>query len=119
MAKHIKITIETNSLLVLQGHYSRRAWCPLCAAESEMIALENAGLISNLQPPALEQWLKSGDLHRLPTRLGAPTIDAKARLTIVEPDSWAGAPTKRAPGAQFRGKPEFKVIEKNGRGERI
>ena len=40
MAKQTKIIIETDSLLILRGQSSRRAWCPLCAAEEEMIALE-------------------------------------------------------------------------------
>src|SRR4051794_10313758 len=43
MAKQTKITIETDSLLILRGRNSTRAWCPRCAAEGEMIALENTG----------------------------------------------------------------------------
>ena len=63
MAKQTTITIESDSLLILQGRSSRRAWCPLCAAEGEMIALENTGVISNLERRALEDWLNSGELH--------------------------------------------------------
>jgi hypothetical protein len=63
MAKQTKITIETDSLLILRSRNSVRAWCPRCAAEVEMIALENAGVISNLDRPALEEWLNSGNLH--------------------------------------------------------
>jgi len=64
MGKRTKIRIETDSLLILRGRNSTRAWCPLCAAEGEMIALENAGVISNLERPALEEWLTSAELHR-------------------------------------------------------
>jgi hypothetical protein len=64
MAKQTKITIETDSLLILRSRTSRRAWCPLCAAEGEMIALENVGVISNLERPAVEEWLNSEKLHR-------------------------------------------------------
>jgi hypothetical protein len=64
MAKQTKITIETDSLLILRSRNSRRAWCPLCASEGEMIALENVGVISNLERTALEEWLNSGKLHR-------------------------------------------------------
>lgn len=39
--------IETDSLLVLRGQNSKSHWCPLDAAEGEMIALENVGVISN------------------------------------------------------------------------
>lgn len=64
MAKQTRIVIETHSLLILQSRHSRRAWCRLCGAEEEMIALENLGAIPNLDRPALEAWLNSSDLHR-------------------------------------------------------
>lgn len=64
MAKHTKISIETESLLIMRGRNSTRSWCPLCAAEGEMVALDSVGVISNLDQPALEQWLNSSALHR-------------------------------------------------------
>lgn len=65
MTKQTKITIETDSLLFLRGRSSTRAWCPLCSSDMEMVALENLQVISNLDRPALEQWINSGELHRL------------------------------------------------------
>jgi hypothetical protein len=64
MAKRTTITVETDSLLILWGRSSRRGWCPLCEAEAEMVALEDTGVITNLERPALEAWLNSEDLHR-------------------------------------------------------
>jgi hypothetical protein len=46
-------------LLILQGRNSRSAWCPRCHADRDMIALENVGVISNLEQPALEAWMNS------------------------------------------------------------
>jgi hypothetical protein len=60
MAKRTRITIETDSLLILRSRSSKRAWCPRCAAEVEMIALEHAGVVSNLEAEALEEWRNSG-----------------------------------------------------------
>jgi hypothetical protein len=71
-----KITIETESLLILRGRASRRAWCPLCAAETEMIALESLGVVSNLDRSALEAWLNSGELHR------SQAIDGSAQICL-------------------------------------
>jgi len=59
MAKQTKITIETDSLLILQGRSSRRTWCPHCGADVEVIALEDTGVISNRDRTALEEWLNS------------------------------------------------------------
>jgi hypothetical protein len=64
MAKQTKITIETESLLILRARSSAPAWCPHCAAESEMIAIDSARVISNLERPAPEEWLNSGELHQ-------------------------------------------------------
>lgn len=64
MAKQTTVTIKTDSLLILRGRSSRRAWCPRCAAEVEMIAMKDTGVISNLDELALEEWLSSEELHR-------------------------------------------------------
>jgi len=83
MAKQTKITIETDSLLILRSRNSRREWCPLCAADGEMIALENAGVISNLDRPALEEWLNSGNLHRSQAADGSVLICLNSLLARV------------------------------------
>ena len=61
MAKLTKITIESDSLLILRGQSSRRSWCPQCAADAEMIALENIGVISNLPSAEVQAWLQVRD----------------------------------------------------------
>jgi hypothetical protein len=84
MAKQTKITIETDSLLILRGRSSLRAWCDRCAAEVEMVALENTGVISNLEQPELEQWLSSGELHRLQAADGSALICLNSLLARVQ-----------------------------------
>jgi hypothetical protein len=84
MVKQMKITIETDSLLIVRGRNSRRAWCPLCAAEGEMIALENVGVISNLEGSALEEWLNSGELHRSKADDGSVLICLNSLLAHVQ-----------------------------------
>jgi hypothetical protein len=83
MAKQTKITIETDSLLILRGRNTSRAWCRLCAAKGEMIALDNLGIISNLDRPALEEWLNSGELHRSQAADGSELICLDSLLACV------------------------------------
>jgi hypothetical protein len=64
MAKQTKITIETDSLLILRGRTPLRAWCQQCGEEAEMVPLDSVGVISNLQPSEVETWMDSEDLHR-------------------------------------------------------
>jgi hypothetical protein len=84
MAKRTKITIETESLLVLRGRNMTRAWCVTCAAEGEVIALEEVGMISNLERSALEQWLNSGNLHLSQTADGSMRICLNSLLACVQ-----------------------------------
>jgi hypothetical protein len=84
MTKRTKITIETDSLLILRGRSLRSAWCPQCAAVGEMIALEDAGVISNLERPALEEWLNSEQLHRSQASDGSTLICLNSLLARVQ-----------------------------------
>lgn len=84
MAKQTKITIESDSLLILRGRSSSRAWCSQCGADAEMIALENVGVVSNLDRPALEAWLNSGELHRLQGTDGSAQVCVNSLLARVQ-----------------------------------
>jgi hypothetical protein len=84
MSKQTKITIETESLLILRGRNSCRTWCPQCAAEGEVIALEEVGVISNLDRSAFEEWVNSGELHRLETLSGSTLICLNSLLARVQ-----------------------------------
>jgi hypothetical protein len=84
MAKQTTIRVETDSLLILRSRTFTRAWCPLCAADVEMIALENTRVISNLEQPALEQWLNAGQLHRSQAADGSVLICLDSLLARVQ-----------------------------------
>jgi hypothetical protein len=78
MGKRTTIMIETSSLLILSSRSTVRSWCPKCAAEEQMIALENTGEC------ALEQWLNSGELHRSQTDGGSWLICLNSLLACVQ-----------------------------------
>ncbi|HET6218963.1 MAG TPA: hypothetical protein VFE27_18210 [Acidobacteriaceae bacterium] len=101
MARQTRITIETDSLLILRGRSSLRAWCSRCAAEVEMVALNDTGVISNLERSELEEWINSGELHRLQAADGSTLMCLNSLLahvqktTTIEPgDSAATQQTK-------------------------
>jgi hypothetical protein len=83
MAKQTRITIETDSLLVVKGPNSLRAWCPQCQAESEAIPLEGVGVISNLAVPDVEAWMESQKLHRSQSAEGTALICLNSLLKCV------------------------------------
>lgn len=84
MAKQTKIMIETDSLVILRGQSSSRAWCPVCAAEGEVIAIERIGVISNLERPVLEDWLASDQLHLSEGADGSALLCLKSLLARVQ-----------------------------------
>jgi hypothetical protein len=74
MAKHTRISIETESLLVMRGRKALRAWCPQCAAETEMIPVAGIEVVSNLSPEEVELWLGSEAIHTIQTADGSTLI---------------------------------------------
>lgn len=84
MAKQTRITIETDSLLIVQGRSSLRGWCSRCSAEVDMIALEDTRVISNLEQLELEEWLSSGELHRFQAAGGSALICLNSLLARVQ-----------------------------------
>ncbi len=100
MAKQTTITVETSSLLILQGRISRRAWCPQCAAEEDMIAVENTRAISNLDQRALERWLTSGELHRTNAPDGSSVICLNSLLACLQNTNPANCGLPRLPNKE-------------------
>lgn len=83
MAKKTTISVETDSLLIMRGRTLPRAWCPNCGAESEMMALENVGVLSNLDGPDVDEWLNSDEIHRSSTPDGTQFICLNSLLARV------------------------------------
>jgi hypothetical protein len=53
-------------------------------AEADMIALDEVGVISNLERPALEEWLNSEELHRSRATDGSTLICLNSLLARVQ-----------------------------------
>jgi len=100
MAKQTTITVETSSLLILQGRISRRAWCPQCGAEGEMVAMDNTNVISNLDHRAMEQWLNSGELHRTNAPDGSSVICLNSLLACLQNTNPANCGLPRLPNKE-------------------
>jgi len=83
MAKQTKITIETDSLLILRGRTPLHAWCRQCSCETEMIPLEGVGVVSNLLPSEVAAWMASEDLHRSQAPHGGQLICLNSLLKRV------------------------------------
>ena len=83
MATRTRITIETDSFLVVRGRRALRVWCPQCSEEAEMIPLNGVGIDSNLQPAEVRRKMDSPDLHHMKTADGAALICLNSMLRRV------------------------------------
>ena len=83
MAKRTTITVEADSLLVLRGRGSLRARCPQCGVGSDMIPLNEVGVISNLPQSEVQSWLESEDLHHAVAVDGSPMICVNSLIKRV------------------------------------
>lgn len=99
MAKRTRITIETDSLLVLRGRKSLRAWCPQCGTEAEMIPLNEVGVVSNLSPSEVQAWMESPDLHHTTTADGIALICLNSMLKRVRRTTEGESAFRRSPAA--------------------
>jgi hypothetical protein len=96
MARTMTITIETNSLMVLRGRGTMRAWCPRCAAEAETVSLQNFGVVSNLDRTAIEEWLNSDQIHRIESEDGSGAVCLNSLLEHLKSDNPAERGTAQA-----------------------
>lgn len=83
MAKQTRITIETESLVVLKGRTPTRGWCAQCNSEGEMVPIEGVAVVSNLEPSAVRDWIESDELHLTHSTDGAAMICLKSLLKRV------------------------------------
>jgi hypothetical protein len=63
MPKRTKITLETESVLILRGRGPMRARCPECGLQVEMILHDETGVVSNLNPPEVKAWIEPEEPH--------------------------------------------------------
>ena len=58
-----RITVETDTVLVVRRATAARAWCPKCAAEVDAITLTPESLSEAATANQLAVWLDTGRLH--------------------------------------------------------
>jgi len=81
--KTTKITLETESLVIVRRGKAGRAWCPDCRAEADVITLAE-GLAEPTTAAQLQTWLETGNLHLWQPALGPAQICVTSLLRCFE-----------------------------------
>lgn len=62
-ARTTRITVETETLVVIRRAKAVLAWCPGCLANVETITLDTDSLAEPATAAQVKQWLATGKLH--------------------------------------------------------
>jgi hypothetical protein len=84
VTKTTRITIETESLLVVRKGKTTVTWCPACCAEAEAMTLENDVASEDIPSSLLRDWLANGKLHQWSYDGGPTQICLKSLLQCLE-----------------------------------
>jgi hypothetical protein len=79
-----KITIETESLLVVRKGRTVVTWCPTCCAQAEVMTLECDSLGRDILSALFTDWLAAGKLHSWSPDGGPTQICMKSLLQYLE-----------------------------------
>ena len=72
--KTTRITLETETLLVIRRAKPILAWCPDCRDEVDVITLDNDTLAEPITAAEFQEWLGSSKLHFWQTADGQDQI---------------------------------------------
>jgi hypothetical protein len=95
VVKTTRITIETESLLVVRRGKSVVTWCPVCCAEAEAMTLEGGGLDADIPSTLLRDWLAAGKLHFWSPDGGPARICLTSLLGCFESEDARRLPTPK------------------------
>jgi hypothetical protein len=93
--KTTRITIETESLLIVRRGKTIVTWCPGCCAETEAMALEDTSLGGDISSTLLRDWLAAGKLHLWNCAGGPAQVCLPSLLQCLESEDARRFPTPK------------------------
>src|SRR5208282_881117 len=96
VVKTTKITIETESLLVVRRGKTIVTWCPACCAEADAMTLEGDGLGGEIPSTLLSEWLAAGKLHFWSPDGGPALICLRSLLECFESEDAGKLPAPKS-----------------------
>lgn len=84
VVRRARITIETDTVMVVRHSRTAQGWCPGCQAEVEVITLDGASLAEPGASAQIQEWNRSGRLHFWQPPEGPPQICFPSLLQCFE-----------------------------------
>jgi hypothetical protein len=86
VSRTTKITVETDTRMVIRNAKAVRAWCPGCNAEVTTITMTDASLLEPATAAHLQRWLSTGKLHLSQPATGPAQICVPSLLQSFDLD---------------------------------
>lgn len=82
--KTTRITVETETLMIIRRAKAALDWCPYCRAEVDVITLDNDGFAEPSTASQIQEWLGTGKLHLWQPATGPAQICVASLLRCFE-----------------------------------
>jgi hypothetical protein len=82
--KTTRITVETETLMIIRRAKVTLAWCPECHSEAEVIMLDGGSLGERFTAEQIREWIETGSLHFWRTADGLTQICVTSLLHCLE-----------------------------------
>ena len=63
LVKTARITVETDTVMILRQARTAPGWCPVCRGWADVITLDNASIADPGSEAQLQNWFSTGKLH--------------------------------------------------------
>jgi hypothetical protein len=82
--KTTRITVETETLMIIRRAKVALAWCPECLTEVEVIMLDGISLAEPFTAKQIQEWIGTGRLHFWQTADGPAQICVASLVHCLE-----------------------------------
>ena len=86
VVKTARITVETDTVIVVRRASTAPAWCPVCQAQVDAITLDKSSPAEPAAVAQIQSWLNSGKLHLWQQPNGPTQICLASLLRCFELD---------------------------------
>lgn len=63
VVKTARITVETDTVMIVRQATTSRGWCPVCCAEADVVTLGQDSAADPSATTQIEEWVRTGQLH--------------------------------------------------------
>lgn len=84
MRNRIRITTQTDRVLIIRRRRTTRLWCPECGREMEMIDAKAAEVLTGVKPPIRRDHAEAHGWHSSQGHDGSPLVCLESVLKWIE-----------------------------------